>query len=162
MEIWVIVVVALLATLVLYYLFRKKAAPAPTPTPLPAPQQEAAPSASAPPSAPGVAKQRKAIEVSDAELDQYLQDPNRASVVLFQSPGCGFCKAMLPAYGQYGQAAGNNVHVLMIDCARFSNIADRYKIEGFPTIKLFEKGQPTKEYEGDRKVGSFLTFYSGN
>jgi thioredoxin-like negative regulator of GroEL len=69
---------------------------------------------------------------------------------------------MMGAYEQYGQLAGPKVHVLRIDCSRFFNIADQQKIEGFPTVKLFQNGQATKEYTGDRKVGSFMVFQSGN
>jgi thiol-disulfide isomerase/thioredoxin len=157
MEAWVMIAIALATFVLLYLVWSRKPASAPSAA------LESAPTSSAPSAPPaGIAKQRKAVDVSDAELEQYMQDPSKPCVVLFHSPGCGHCKAMLPAFQQYGQVAGNNVHVLMIDCSRFFNVAERFKIGGFPTIKLIEKGKEVKEYEGDRKVGSFMAFHSGN
>jgi thioredoxin-like negative regulator of GroEL len=159
MEAWVMIAIALATFVLLYLVWSRKSAPR-APAAL---DTSAAPAASAPSAPPaGIAKQRKAVEVTDAELEQYLQDPSKPCVVLFHSPGCGHCKAMLPAFQQYGQVAGANVHVLMIDCSRFFNVAERFKIGGFPTIKLVDKGKEVKEYEGDRKVGSFMAFHSGN
>lgn len=108
----------------------------------------------------GVAKQRQAVDVTDQELELYLQDA-RPSVVMFHSPNCGHCRAMMDDYSKYGQVAGEKVHILRVDCSKYSNVADKYKIQGFPTIYLFKNGQ-TSEYHGDRKVGSLMGFASGN
>ena len=161
METWLIVALVVVAGLILYILYQRNASASVQVQSTPGqPSQIEAPLPSAPSS--GVTKQKAAVEVSDVELEQYLLDPNKPSVVMYYSPGCGHCKAMMPAYTQYGLAAGNNVHVLKVDCSRFTNIADKYNIKGYPTIKLFQKGQVVKDYDGDRKLGSFLAFHSGN
>ena len=183
MQAWVIIVAALIALLLGFWFYRRQqqsqqaqqlatavqqqlasggaaAAAASQPAAPGAPQAAAgAPAAAA---AAGVAKQRKVVDVTDQELAAYLQDPSRPCVVLFFSPACSHCKNMMSAYEQYGQVAGPKVHVLRIDCSRFSNVAEQHRIDGFPTIKLFQNGQATKEYQGDRRVGSFMVFQSGN
>ena len=154
MQTWILIALAVLATVILYLLFQRK--PAPTPTPA---EPSSAPLA---PVASGVAKIKQALQVTDKELDAYLADANLSSVVLFYSPGCGYCKSMMPAFDKYGEAAGVNTHVLKVDCSRFFNLAERYKIEGYPTIKLFQGGKAVKDYEGDRSIGSLMVFNSGN
>lgn len=41
-------------------------------------------------------------------------------------------------------------HLAMVDCTEHTDIAEEYKISGFPTIKLFKNGQVIGEYEGKR------------
>lgn len=42
-----------------------------------------------------------------------------------------------------------------VDCTQESKLAERFKIEGFPTLKWFKSGQ-IKEYTGGREAPSIV------
>jgi len=72
----------------------------------------------------------------------------------FYAPWCGHCKKLAP---EYASAAGQlintlpNVRLAKIDCTVEKELASRFEIRGFPTLKFFIKGNSAPvAYEGGR------------
>jgi len=78
-------------------------------------------------------------------------DPKRV-VVLFWANWCGHCKTLKPVWDQLSQKYQGHPHIALdqVDCAADESAAEQFKIEGFPTILLFESDGEPKRYNGDR------------
>jgi len=71
--------------------------------------------------------------------------------VEFYAPWCGHCKRLEP---EYEIVATNfkddeNVVIAKVDATQHVGVSTKYAIRGYPTLKLFVKGNPV-EYEGGR------------
>lgn len=80
--------------------------------------------------------------------------------VKFYAPWCGHCKKMAPDYQELGakfNVDGQKVKIAKIDCTVHKTFSEKYKIEGFPTLKLFVNGEPV-DYQGERTKAAMLDF----
>ncbi|KDD72451.1 hypothetical protein H632_c3327p0 [Helicosporidium sp. ATCC 50920] len=69
---------------------------------------------------------------------------------------CGHCKRLAPAWDQLANAfkANTEVEVMAVDCTKNKDLCTNYKIPGFPTLKLFFKGEEKEQYRGSRDITS--------
>ena len=64
----------------------------------------------------------------------------------------------------YGEAASEmkrflpGSYLAAVDCTKEKSIKDRFKIEGFPTLKYFENGKFLMDYSGDRSKDYIVGF----
>ncbi|KAK4708439.1 hypothetical protein R3W88_029364 [Solanum pinnatisectum] len=78
----------------------------------------------------------------------------------FYAPWCGHCKRLSPELDK----ASVNLAVLKqpvviakVDADKYSRLASKYEIDGFPTLKVFMHGVPT-DYYGPRKADLLVRF----
>jgi thiol-disulfide isomerase/thioredoxin len=59
--------------------------------------------------------------------------------------GCGHCKALAPTFEQLGNAYPHtkDVKIASIDADAHKELATRFGVSGYPTLKYFEKGSTT-------------------
>merc|ERR1719341_3134737 len=87
-------------------------------------------------------------------------------LVEFYAPWCGHCIALEPEYKKAAKMlleADLPVSLAKVDATKEKKVAERFKIEGFPTLKFFNHGQPS-EYSGPREadgIVDWLTKKSG-
>ncbi len=90
---------------------------------------------------------KEGFEASPSELDALIQRPEK-SLVLFYADWCGHCKKMKPAWDETAEKVNKEtkrmykVNVGDKTDAQEALIA-KYKIDGFPTMMIFEKGVPS-------------------
>ena len=79
-------------------------------------------------------------------------------IVEFYAPWCGHCKQLTPEYIKAAKALKGHVRLGALDATVHGAISNKYKVEGFPTIKIFSKDKtaPT-DYEGGRKAPDFIS-----
>ena len=76
----------------------------------------------------------------------------------FYAPWCGHCKALKPTWEKLGpRMAELGIIIGQVDCTEHTDIAARYAIRGFPTIKLFRRGRAI-DYEGMRDADSIVAW----
>jgi protein disulfide-isomerase A1 len=72
-------------------------------------------------------------------------------LVLFYAPWCGHCKKFHPEYEKAAKTLRKeNLFLSKVDATVEKKLAEKFDIQGFPTVKLFIKGEPM-EYTGGRK-----------
>ncbi|KAK3612180.1 hypothetical protein CHS0354_016567 [Potamilus streckersoni] len=84
-----------------------------------------------------------------------------ASLVMFYAPWCGHCKKAKPQY----QSAADKLlddkrSFAAVDCTAEENreICTKEEVKGFPTFRLYIKGNFLSVYNGDRTEAEFLKF----
>ena len=101
--------------------------------------------------------------VPNQEYKQVGADAQNADLIFFHVTWCPHCKKAMPiweelvAEHQGKPINGVNVNFVSVDCDKDSAMADRYGIEGFPTIKLI-KGDEVIEYDARPNKDTILEF----
>lgn len=102
----------------------------------------------------------RVIELNEKFLDIYQKDRSTRWLVKFYAPWCHYCKQLEPIYMQVAQMLHNQdvaIYVARIDCTRYSSIASKFAVKGFPTI-LFISADKTVEFVGDRTKEDLVDF----
>jgi len=61
--------------------------------------------------------------------------------VMFYAPWCGHCKELIPTWENVAIELKGDVNVAKVDVPANRDLGTRFDIKGFPTLKLFSKGQ---------------------
>ncbi len=86
-------------------------------------------------------------KVDGDDSSNSLDDAPIAELYLFKTDWCPHCKKALPLFeslrSEYENklVKGYRVIFKVVDCEREPNVADKFKIEGYPTIKLVKDNQ---------------------
>lgn len=87
---------------------------------------------------------------------------NKRVCILFFAPWCGHCKMFKQKYSKLAELLYDlrtDIVFASFDCDfNKSKITQLLGIRGFPTIILFENGNMTKTYIGDRSIESLINF----
>jgi len=95
------------------------------------------------------------IVLSDETFDESL-DVGGDWFIEFYAPWCGHCKKLAPIWDELA-ASAKTFKVAKINCQDEDDIAKRFSIKGFPTLKFFHEGR-FYDYRGTRTVEAFIEF----
>lgn len=98
--------------------------------------------------------------VKDKEAFQHFLSKNAnhgATFVKFFAPWCPHCKAMAGAFKKVAEALKGSVSVVEVDCEANHLICKAYKIESFPTLRMYNEGEMTS-YRGGRSFEAMKTW----
>ncbi|KAE8707268.1 hypothetical protein F3Y22_tig00110384pilonHSYRG00191 [Hibiscus syriacus] len=72
---------------------------------------------------------------------------------------CGHWKILAPTYEEVATSfkMDDDVIIANQDADKYKDLAEKYKVTGFPTLKFFLKGNKTGEdYNGERDLKAFV------
>ena len=115
-------------------------------------------------------KEEKKEEVDDKDVivltDDNFNDQVFGSedmwLIAFYAPWCGHCKRLLPEWNKAATKLKGKVKIAKLDCTVNKKMASEYKIDGYPTVKVFGtgkgKGKVVEEYSGTRKEDGIVQY----
>merc|ERR1711994_1090777 len=113
-------------------------------------------------------KSEEVPEDWDKEPVKVLVGKNFAEVALnkdknvlveFYAPWCGHCKQLVPTWDKLGEKFADSADIVIAKMDSTANELEDIKIQGFPTIKLFKKGDnKVVDYNGERTLEGFAKF----
>ncbi len=86
------------------------------------------------------------------------------ALVAFTAPWCGHCKTLAGDYSTVaGVYKGQKVKIAQVNADAHRDLAKKFEVRGFPTIKWFPAGSLTPEaYTGGRSDKDFVDFINKN
>ncbi|RXM98115.1 Protein disulfide-isomerase A6 [Acipenser ruthenus] len=110
------------------------------------------------------------VDLTDDDFDKKVLNSDDIWLVEFYAPWCGHCKNLEPVWAaaasEVKEQTKGKVKLGAVDATVHQMIASRYGIQGFPTIKVFRKGEQPEDYEGGRSkadiVARALDLFSDN
>lgn len=97
--------------------------------------------------------------LSDSNFNDALDlQPNL--LVEFYAPWCGHCKTLAPHYAKAASRLKDNspsIRIAKVDATQNKNLAEKYGVTGYPTLKYFENKVPTA-YDGGRTEDTIISW----
>ncbi|XP_074320950.1 protein disulfide-isomerase like 2-1 [Silene latifolia] len=101
------------------------------------------------------------VVLSTDNFDEIVLDKSKDVLVEFYAPWCGHCKSLAPTYEKFATAfkLEGDVVIANLDADKYKDLAEKYGISGFPTLKFFPKNNKDGEdYDGGRDLDDFVSF----
>jgi protein disulfide isomerase len=102
------------------------------------------------------------VVLTDTNFDSTLKDIPLA-LVEFYAPWCGHCKNLEPQWEEAAtklkddeELSSYGAKLAKIDADSQKSTGGKYRVTGFPTIKLFRSGMFVEDFEGERNVNGIL------
>jgi thioredoxin 1 len=84
-------------------------------------------------------------------LAEYFEESiagEKLTMVDFYAEWCGPCKRMAPFVNEIKRENSDIVNVIQIDAEKYVDIAQRYNLEGYPTLIFFKNGKIVEKMLG--------------
>uniref|UniRef100_A0A2P2HW17 protein disulfide-isomerase n=1 Tax=Hirondellea gigas TaxID=1518452 RepID=A0A2P2HW17_9CRUS len=95
-------------------------------------------------------------------FDEVAYDKSKDVLVEFYAPWCGHCKQLAPIYDQLAEKFQENSEILIAKMDATVNELEHTKIQSFPTLKLYKKGDnEVVDYNGARTLDALSDFLEG-
>ncbi|KAF9779247.1 thioredoxin-like protein [Thelephora terrestris] len=105
------------------------------------------------------------VKMLDAKSFKKALRENQTSVVAFVAPWCGHCRNLAPEYEKTAKSFNGLVPLYAIDCDAQANkqFCGQQGVQGFPTVKLFPRGNqaPPVDYRGERTSKALFSWAMG-
>jgi thiol-disulfide isomerase/thioredoxin len=90
---------------------------------------------------------------------KYEDYKTKPILFLFSAKWCGHCHHFMPTFEKlkHEYVDDSKLKVLNIDEAKNRDLVEKYQIEGFPTLKLYD-GKKLHEYTGGRDINNIREF----
>jgi protein disulfide-isomerase A1 len=92
-------------------------------------------------------------------FEEVAKNVDKDVLVEFYAPWCGHCKQLAPIWDKLGEKFADRDDIVIAKMDSTTNELEDIKVQGFPTIKLFKKGDNTVvDYNGERTLEGLAKF----
>lgn len=91
-------------------------------------------------------EQQRIITLTDFNFEQQIK--NRVVLVDFWASWCGPCRMMSPVLQDVSGDLSGNKYVGKVDVEAFPQLAQRFQIQGIPTLVILKNGQEVRRFVG--------------
>jgi len=96
-------------------------------------------------------------------FDEIAFDKEKDVLVEFYAPWCGHCKQLAPIFDQLGEKFKDREDIVVAKMDATINELEHTKIQSFPTLKFYKKGDnKVVDYNGARTLEALTDFLEGN
>jgi thioredoxin 1 len=93
--------------------------------------------------------EKSIIELDDASWEATVEKVEDLVLVMFYSPLCPHCMAMMPHFLKYAEELEGKIVFARIDVNKNPYAVERYGVMATPTFKFFCGGRPVQEIVGE-------------
>lgn len=86
--------------------------------------------------------------VTTEEFQREVLASPKPVLVDFTTTWCGYCRRLAPTLGSLSQEYKDRVKFVKVDGDQSRELAERYRVAGYPTIIIFRQGQEAGRLEG--------------
>ena len=84
-------------------------------------------------------------------------------MVEFYAPWCGHCKKLEPEWNEAATKLKGQVKIGKVDATEHTALGQRFKVSGYPTIKVFNYGHgktdsKAEDYQGQRDAAAIINY----
>ncbi|XP_012674957.2 protein disulfide-isomerase A6-like [Clupea harengus] len=101
------------------------------------------------------------VELTEDNFDRLVLNGEESWLVEFFAPWCGHCKRLEPEWAaaatEVREQTKGKVRLGAVDATVHQGLGSRYAVRGYPTIKVFAKGEQPVDYEGGRTRSDIVT-----
>ncbi|XP_006644146.1 protein disulfide isomerase-like 2-2 [Oryza brachyantha] len=101
------------------------------------------------------------VVLGQDNFDSVVLDESKDVLVEFYAPWCGHCKHLAPTYEKLASVykMDEGVVIANLDADKHKDLAQKYEVSGYPTLKFFPKANKAGEdYDGGRELDDFVKF----
>jgi len=98
------------------------------------------------------------VALTSSNFEDLVVNSKAIWMVEFFAPWCGHCKALPPKWTKAANSLKGIVKFGTVDCTVETALAQKYGIQGYPTIKVFVDKNAPYDYPGGRDVQSLSSF----
>ncbi|XP_013133156.1 PREDICTED: protein disulfide-isomerase A3 [Papilio polytes] len=107
------------------------------------------------------AAEEDVLDLTDSDFSSLVSEHDTA-LVMFYAPWCGHCKRLKPEYAQAAGILKNDetpVMLAKVDCTEGGkSTCEKFSVSGYPTLKIFRKGELSQEYNGPRESNGIVKY----
>eukprot|EP00752_Nemacystus_decipiens_P009328 g8336.t1 len=103
------------------------------------------------------------VELNERNFKEMVLDSDEMWLVEFFAPWCGHCQKLAPEWESAAGQLSGSVNLGAVDATQAQNLAQKYGVQGYPTIKTFPAGpkKGPQDYNGPREAAGIVDYATG-